>query len=94
MCPALSRTLYSSCYCYTDYLETVKSAAVSSVSPLSEQIEELLVVCGLYSMQWSYAIGGHMVTWKTRRNKSNEKDYVDSMGIKIANLKDDFLLIF
>ena len=36
------------------------------------------------------AIGGHMVTRKTRINKSDEKEYVDSMGIKIANLEDEF----
>ena len=32
-------------------------ADVSSVSPSSEPIEELWVVCGLYTEIWSYAIG-------------------------------------
>ena len=27
------------------------------VSPSSEQIEQLWVVCGLYTQRWSYAIG-------------------------------------
>ena len=39
-------------------------ADVSSVSPSSERIEELWVVCGLYmyTERWSYAIGWCMVT--------------------------------
>ena len=41
------------------------SAGVSSISPLSERMKELWVVCGLYSEQWN-TIGGSMVTWKTR----------------------------
>ena len=32
-------------------------ADVSSVRPSSERIEELWVVCGLYTEIWSYAIG-------------------------------------
>ena len=31
-------------------------AHFSSVSPSSERIEELLVVCGLYTEKWSHAI--------------------------------------
>ena len=37
-------------------------ADVLSVSPLSERIEELWVVCGLYTERWSYAIGWCLVT--------------------------------
>ena len=37
-------------------------ADVSSVSPSSERIKELWVVCGLYAERWSYAIGWYMVT--------------------------------
>ena len=43
-------------------------ADISSVSHSLEQINELWVVSGLYSEQWSYAIGGSMITWKTRIN--------------------------
>ena len=44
-------------------------------------------------MQWSYAIGGSIVTWKTRINKKNEKrEFVDSVGIKNADLEDEVLL--
>ena len=40
------------------------------ISPLSERIKELWVECGLhvYCEQWSCAIGGSMITWKTRIN--------------------------
>ena len=37
-------------------------ADVSSVSPSSERIEELWVVCGLYIERWSYATGWCLVT--------------------------------
>ena len=37
-------------------------ADVSSVSPSSERIKELWVVCGLYTEIWSYAIGWCLVT--------------------------------
>ena len=42
-------------------LATVKSlkADVSSVSPSSERLEELWVVCGFICRKWSYAIGGN-----------------------------------
>ena len=47
-------------------LATVKSvkADVSSVSSSSERLEELWVVCGFLCRQWSYIIGGNMVTRK------------------------------
>ena len=49
-------------------LATVKSlkADVSSVSPSSERLEELWVVCGFICRKWSYAIGGNMVTREQR----------------------------
>ena len=37
------------------------SPNVWSVSPLSERLEELWVVCGFICRKWSYAIGGSMV---------------------------------
>ena len=37
-------------------------ADVSSVSPSSERIKELWVVCGLYTEIWSYAIGWCLAT--------------------------------
>ena len=45
---------------------TVKSleADVSSVSPSSEWLGELWVVCGFVCRKWSRAIGGKMVTSK------------------------------
>ena len=49
----------------------------------ARRINELWVVCGLYSEQWSKAIG-EMVRWKTRMN------YV---GIKNADFEDEFLLL-
>jgi len=36
-------------------------ADVSSVSPSSERIEELLAACGLYTERWSFAIGWYLV---------------------------------
>ena len=39
-------------------------ADILSVSPLSEQLEELWVVCGFICKKWSYTIGGNMVTRK------------------------------
>ena len=36
----------------------------------SVQIEELLVVYGLYTEIWSYAFGENMVTWKTQEERS------------------------
>ena len=44
------------------------SPDVSSVSPSSEQMKDLWVVCGLYSAEWSCAIGGSMATWKPKIN--------------------------
>ena len=41
-----------------------KKADISSVSPSSERLEELWVVCGFICRKWSYAIGGNMVTRK------------------------------
>ena len=51
---------------YTVCMATVKSvkADVSSVSSSSERLEELWVVCGFICRQWSYAIGGNVVTRK------------------------------
>jgi len=43
----------------------VKKADVSSVSPSSERMEELWVVCGFIWRKWSYAIGGNIATRKT-----------------------------
>ena len=47
-------------------LATVTSykADVSSVSPSSERMEELWVVCGFIWRKWSYAIGGNIVDEK------------------------------
>ena len=41
-----------------------KKADVSSVSPSSERLEELWVVCGFICRKWSYVIGGNTVTRK------------------------------
>ena len=41
-----------------------KKADISSVSPSSERLEELWVVCGFICIKWSYTIGGNMVTRK------------------------------
>ena len=41
-----------------------KKADISSVSPSSERLGELWVVCGFICRKWSYAIGGNMVTRK------------------------------
>jgi len=48
-------------------LATVTSykADFSSVSPSSERMEELWVLCGFIWRKWSYAIGGNIVTRKT-----------------------------
>ena len=35
-------------------------------SSLSEQIEELKVVCGLHTERWSYTIGGNIIKWKPK----------------------------
>ena len=47
-------------------LVTVKSvkANVSSVSPSSERLEELWIVCGFICKKLGYAINGNMVTRK------------------------------
>ena len=45
---------------------TVSKAEISSISPLSEHMEELWVVCGLYTERWSYTIGGNIVTLQTQ----------------------------
>jgi len=42
--------------------QTCELATVSSVSPLSEQIKEIWVACGVYTEIWSYAIGWCLVT--------------------------------
>ena len=47
-----------------------------SISPFSEQIEELWVVCSLYQGKWSYTIGGHIVTRKTHEEISWIKSIV------------------
>ena len=41
-----------------------KKADASSVSPSSELLEELWVVCGFICSKWGYIIGGSMVTRK------------------------------
>ena len=41
-----------------------KKADISSVSPSSERLGELWVVCGFVCRKWSRAIGGKMVTSK------------------------------
>ena len=43
---------------------TSKKADVSSVSPSSERLEELWVVCGFICRKWSYAIGENIATRK------------------------------
>ena len=48
---------------YISHLESLK-AVVSSVSPSSERLEELWVVCGFLSRKWSYVIGGNILTRK------------------------------
>ena len=40
-------------------------ADVSSISPSSEWMEELWVVCGFIWRKWSYTIGGNIATRKT-----------------------------
>ena len=47
-------------------LGTIKSLKtdISSVSPSSERLEELWVVCGFLSRKWSYVIGGNILTRK------------------------------
>ena len=42
---------------------------------------------GLYVERWSYAVGGNVII---RRNKLNEKAFFDTVGIKIAGLKEEF----
>ena len=44
-------------------LQRDSEADVSSVSPSSERIKELWVVCGLYTERWSYAIGWCLYYW-------------------------------
>ena len=54
-------------------------ADVSGVSPLSQRIKELWVVCGLYSQQRTHAIG-----WKhgnIKKKYDEWKAFFDSMGI-------------
>ena len=67
-----------------------KKADVLSVSPSSERLEELWVVCGFICRKWSYAIGGNMVTRKQEK-LVEWKALVDSVGIKGANLEYKFL---
>ena len=59
----------------------VKKGDVSSVSPSSERLEELWVVCGFLYWKWSYAIGGSMVTRK-REKLVEWKALVNTVGIK------------
>ena len=40
---------------------------------------------------WYYAIGGSMVTRKTRIRQLNKKTFADSLVIKTDDLKDEFL---
>ena len=45
-----------------------KEADVSSVSPLSEQSEELWVVCALYTERWSYML--LVGAWKREKQQN------------------------
>ena len=47
---------------------------------------EFWVVRGLYSQQWSYVVGGRMVNVKNKNKLVQRKAFVDSVGIKNANL--------
>ena len=47
---------------------------------------EFWVVCVLYNEQWSYAIGESMVNVKVNSKNKLLKAFVDSVGIKNANL--------
>ena len=42
--------------------EFILKGDVSRVSPSSERLEELRVVCGFICRKWSNATGGNMVT--------------------------------
>ena len=74
-------------------MSTVESfkVDVSSVSPLSERMEELWVVCVcVYMQKIELRFGGIMK--REHKNKSVEwKALVDVVGIGSANLKDKFL---
>ena len=47
---------------------------------------EFWVVCGLYSEQWSYVVGGSMANVKNKNKLVRRKAIVDSVRIKNANL--------
>ena len=57
-------------------------ADVSSVSPSSERIKELWIVCGLYSEQWKHR------NVENKNKLVEQKVFVDSVGIKSADLED------
>ena len=71
-------------------MSTVKSfkVDVSSVSALSERMEELWVVCVFICK--IAALWGEHENEKTRINQLM-KAFVDAVGIKSADLKDKFL---
>ena len=48
----------------------ISKADILSISPFSEQIEDLWVVCSLYKETSSNTIGGQMVTRKTHEEIS------------------------
>ena len=53
-------------------------ADVSSVrlSPSSERIKELWVVCGLYTEIWSYTIGWCLAMWKTVKRLAEKRSLI------------------
>ena len=71
-----------------------KKADISSVSPSSERLGELWVVCGFICRKWSYAIDGNMVTRKQKLNKLNEKRSLIPWGLRVPIWKINFVLVF
>ena len=67
-----------------------KKADISSVSPSSERLGELWVVCGFICRKWSYAIDGNMVTRKQKLNKLNEKRSLIPWGLRVPIWKINF----
>ena len=75
-------------------MASVKSlkADVLSVSPSSEQLEELWAECvGLYAENGATLLVG--IWWRENKNKLVEwkELFADTVGIKSADLKDKFL---
>ena len=74
-------------------LATVESfkAGVSSVSPSSEGLEELWVVCGLICRKWSYFVPLVGIWWRETGIKSlNEKRSLISWGLRVPVWKMNF----